>query len=169
MIPLVSFVSNESNTGKTTLLEKVVRILKSKNHRVAVIKHTHHDIETDQPGKDTWRFDKAGADVVIAAGVRKIAVMYKTKEEVALDNIVDMIEDVDIILVEGYKKVPIPKIQVIRGEGNHEPIMEPGELVAIVSDRKLEIDVPHFSLNEVNKLSDFIEGKYIKKKPDLFS
>lgn len=164
MIPIVSFVSCLSNTGKTTLVEKVIQLLKSKNYRVAVVKHAGHDVEIDQPGKDTWRHDRAGADVVVASGARKIAVMHKVKEEVAFDDIVSMVGDVDIILVEGYKKAPLPKIQIIRGEGKHEPITKPGELVAVVSDHKTDIDVPQFGLEQIKELVGFIEEKYIRQE-----
>lgn len=164
MIPIVSFVSSLSNTGKTTLIEKVIQLLKSKNHRIAVIKHAGHDVEIDQPGKDTWRHDKAGADVVVAVGARKIAIMRKVKAEPDIAEVVKMIGDVDIILVEGYKKAPLPKIQIIRGEGSHEPITEPGELIAVVSDRKIAMNIPHFTFNDIGKLVDFIEAKFIKNQ-----
>ena len=86
MVPVVSFVGR-SNSGKTTLLEKVIRALKLRGYRVAVIKHSHHDFDLDQTGKDTWRFAQAGSDAVVISSPQKLALIKKTDHDANLEEL----------------------------------------------------------------------------------
>ena len=99
----VGFIG-QSGTGKTTLMEKVVARLVSRGRRVSAVKSTHHDTDIDQPGKDSWRFRKAGANEVILAGKDRWALMKETPEaEVPLSELLKRLEPADIVMVEGFK------------------------------------------------------------------
>ena len=113
MIPIVSVVG-KSNAGKTTLLEKLIPELKRRGYRVATVKHDAHSFEMDEPGKDTWRHRQAGADVVVISSKDKMAMIRRVDEELSLLEIADTITGVDIILTEGFKRGPAPKIEVSR-------------------------------------------------------
>ena len=96
-IPIISFVGN-SKSGKTTFLEKVVRELKQRGYRVAVIKHSHHDFDIDQPGKDSWRFSQAGSDIVAVSSPNKMAFIEHVDTEITLAQLTKLFTNkIDII------------------------------------------------------------------------
>lgn len=112
-MPAVVSFYGISGTGKTTLIEGAVRELKKLGYRVAVIKHAHHGFEIDLPGKDTWRFDQAGSDIILISSPQRIAVLERVSEERWLPDHLALIGDkVDIVLVEGYKMASKVKIEV---------------------------------------------------------
>lgn len=120
------------------LLEKVIRELKSRNCRVAVIKHSHHDFQMDRPGKDSWRFAQAGSDAVVLSSPNRIAMVQQVDEELSLSHITAWFADkVDIILTEGYKKGAAVKILVTGPEPDPASFSLPEEPLATV--------VPHWS------------------------
>lgn len=160
MIPIVSVVG-KSNVGKTTLLEKLITELKSRGFKVATIKHDAHGFDIDKPGKDTWRHAQAGSDVVIISSPEKFAMISKVESENTLDELMARIENVDIILTEGYKRCNKPKIEVFRSGVYDELICQPEELIAIASDIKLDNNVPCFDLNDPIGLVNLIEQKYL--------
>ncbi len=157
MVPVISIVGY-ANSGKTTLLVKLIGELKCRGHRVAVVKHHHKNIEVDTPGKDTWRHAQAGADIVALAAPGKLAVFEQTEKELSIDEIVTRISGVDIIITEGFKKEKMPKIEVFRCEIHTELITPPQELLAIAGDIRVE-GVPSFSLDDAGGLADFIVEK----------
>ena len=106
-IPVIAFAAY-SGTGKTTLIEKLVRELKNRGLRLAVIKHDGHKFEIDHEGKDSWRFAKAGANITVISSSEKTA--YVEQGELTLEQLLDMIHGVDLILVEGYKNEKLPQI-----------------------------------------------------------
>ena len=108
-------VIGKSGSGKTTLLEKVIRELVGRGYRLAAVKHhSHSNFEIDVPGKDSWRFAQAGSEQVVISAPEKLASYRKLQHEVSLDEITQAIRDVDLILVEGYKKANKPTVEVIR-------------------------------------------------------
>jgi molybdopterin-guanine dinucleotide biosynthesis adapter protein len=134
MVPVVSFVGN-SNTGKTTLIEKVVPELKKLGYRVAVVKHAHHGFEMDQPGKDSWRFAQAGSDLVVIASPQKIVLIEQTDKELYLDKLIPRISDkVDVILTEGYKGYQHPDSVKVEATGSENI----AEIVDLISARVKE-------------------------------
>ena len=164
MIPVISFVG-KSNVGKTTFLEKAVKELKDKGYRVAVIKHDIHGFEIDHPGKDSWRMSQAGSDVVIISSANKMAMIKKTSQELSLDQLEDYIMgEVDIILTEGYKSAEKPKIEISRAEVSGTPLCEEKELVALVTDQRFDLDVPHFTLNDASGVVDLLIEKFLGKQ-----
>lgn len=161
MIPVVSVVG-KSNTGKTTFLEKLITELKKRGYKVAVIKHNVHDFEIDHPGKDTYRHAQAGADAVVIASSHKMAIVKKLDEELSVYEVIDTLGfRYDIILTEGYKRGPFPKIEVSRKEASQELISEESELIAIVTDNVFAIDRPHFGLDDAKGVADFLEARYL--------
>src|SRR5512135_2671562 len=108
---VVSFVAAASNSGKTTLIEKVVRILKTRGLRVAVVKHASAGFDLDKPGKDSWRFQQAGADTVVLVGPERMAVLKTISEEPSLEQLAQCAGNADIVISEGFKRNAKNKIE----------------------------------------------------------
>jgi molybdopterin-guanine dinucleotide biosynthesis protein B len=156
---IVSFVSASSNSGKTTLIEKVVKILKDRGLRVAVIKHAPSGFDLDKPGKDSWRFQQAGADSVILSGSGRIALLRKTDHEPTPDELTGLTgDDVEIVITEGFKKNAMNKIEVFRrGVSGERPLSQNDpSYLALVSDTPFEVAIPCFDLNDAAGVADFI-------------
>ncbi|AHF07749.1 molybdopterin-guanine dinucleotide biosynthesis protein B [Desulfitobacterium metallireducens] len=160
-IPVVSIVARHSNSGKTTLLEKLLREIKKRGWRVAVVKHDAHEFDMDKPGKDSWRFTQAGADVVAISSPYKTAILETRELERTLDEVLERLpDDVDLIFTEGYKHGNKPKIEVFRSAVHQELFSKPEELIAIVSDVQFEVGVPCFDLDDAVGICDFLAEKY---------
>ncbi len=159
MIPVLSIVG-KSDVGKTTLLEKLIRELKRRGYRVATVKHDAHSFELDHPGKDTWRHAQAGSDHVVIASPARIAHIQRVERELTLPEIAATIDDVDIILTEGYKRGPAKKIEVSRAEKGNELLCTREELIAIAADQPFDMDVPQFGLDAAAGLVDLIEQEF---------
>jgi molybdopterin-guanine dinucleotide biosynthesis protein MobB len=166
--PALSFVA-KSGTGKTTLLEKVIALLKERGWRVGVIKHDAHRFDIDHPGKDSFRLTAAGADTMLIASPEKLALVKKHPASPPVNELIaGYFSDVDIVLTEGFKQSGLPKIEVhrrersdallCRGEG-HDPT-----LIAVASDAQLQLDVPLLDLNRPAAVADFIELRFLAKK-----
>ena len=152
-IPVVGFAAY-SGTGKTSLIEKLVRELKSRGIRVAVVKHDGHEFEVDRQGKDSWRFTQAGADVTVVASDSHAA--FLENRSMSAQDILARVQGVDLILVEGYKKECWPKI-LLRREGCLIPEVPKEQLLAVVCDRELPGEkAPCFSWENVMSLADFL-------------
>jgi molybdopterin-guanine dinucleotide biosynthesis adapter protein len=165
MIPVVSFVGRH-NSGKTTFLEKVIKGLKEKGYSVAVIKHHKGGFEVDTQGKDTWRMAQAGSDVVVISSPDKMAMIKKPKQELTLDQVKEMVQDgVDIVISEGYKYDNKPKIEVFRSEVSDRILSDEKDLVALVTDRRFEINIPQYSFDDADGIVELIIEKFLKK-PD---
>ncbi|HYA15399.1 MAG TPA: molybdopterin-guanine dinucleotide biosynthesis protein B [Syntrophales bacterium] len=165
MIPIVSIVGR-SNSGKTTLIEKLIPELVRRGYRVATIKHNIHGFEIDHEGKDSWRHKKAGAKITVIASAHRVAVVEDVDRDYALSELRDhYIRDVDIILSEGYKKNTHPKIEVFRSELKHDLLCtKEDNLIAIVSDRPVDRGVPCLGINDIKGLANFIEDRFLKGK-----
>jgi molybdopterin-guanine dinucleotide biosynthesis protein B len=161
LVHIVSFVAASSNSGKTTLIEKVVRILKARGLRVAVIKHASAGFDLDKPGKDSWRFQQAGADEVILVGPDRMALMKKIKQEPSPQELEKMVPDADIIIHEGFKKAAVNKIEVFRhGISGDQPLcMNNASYLALVSDKPFDVSIPRFDLNDANGVAEFLVKK----------
>ncbi len=162
-IPIVSIVG-KSSAGKTTLLEKIIPELIKRGYRVATIKHDVHRFEIDHEGKDSWRHKKAGAHTTVISSPLQVALVEDVDHDQTLDEIrKEYIKRVDIILTEGYKGNPFPKIEVFRSELMRTPLCKKEDnLLAIASDIKLDIGVPCFDINDSQSLADLIENKFLK-------
>lgn len=158
---VVSFVSASSNSGKTTLIEKLVPILKARGLRVAVIKHASAGFDLDKPGKDSWRFQQAGADAVILAGPGRLALMKKAEKEPSPEELERLAGDVDIILYEGFKRRARNKIEVFRSgvSGEHPLCKDDPSYLALVTDAPVDAPIPRFDLNDAEGVARFIASK----------
>jgi len=165
MIPIVSIVG-KSNSGKTTLIEKLIAELNRREWRVATIKHNRHGFEIDHEGKDSWRHRKAGAVTTVLVSPQQIAVMEDVDADYELTEIRERyIRNADIILAEGYKGNPHPKIEVFRSELRHERLCGPEDnLIALAGDRSVSAEVPWFDWNDVTGIADLIESRFLPRK-----
>ena len=155
-IPIIGF-SAYSGTGKTTLIEKLILSLKSKNIRLAVIKHDAHNFDIDHEGKDSWRFSNAGADIMLISSDTKTAMVEQRKR--TFQQNIDMIHDVDLILVEGYKQENIPKIGICRKAAKKGLPFSPEDYIAIATDDdaiKSNTSTPCFALDDIDGLVQLI-------------
>lgn len=162
-VPIISVVG-KSGAGKTTFLEQVVAELKRRGRRVAVIKHDIHGFEMDQPGKDSWRYAQAGADAVIVSSPEKFALIQRVPRERTVDELAALLgRDVEIVLTEGYKRGPKPKVEISRAAVSHELLCSATELVALVTDQDFPArpdlaGVPRFALDDAAGVADLLES-----------
>jgi molybdopterin-guanine dinucleotide biosynthesis protein B len=164
VIPIISVVGR-SNSGKTTLLEKLIRLLVARGWRVGTIKHHFHGpVEVDTPGKDSWRHRQAGASAAALSSRDTLFVVRQVAGEVPLEVIAHRgLFDVDLILTEGFRSGPMPKIEVNRAALGVPLLCTAGDaLVAVVADWSTGAAVPHFGLEAIPELADFLERQYLK-------
>ncbi len=163
---VVSFVAAASNSGKTTLIEKVVQILKSCGLRVAVIKHASGGFDLDRSGKDSWRFQEAGADAVVLVGPERMALMKKLEHEPSARELAGLVSDADIVIQEGFKQNAKNKIEVFRhGVSGERPLcMDDASYLALVSDKPFDVKIPRFDLDDAEGVAEFIVGKFSRTR-----
>ncbi len=161
-IPVLGFAAY-SGTGKTTLLTRLIPLLKHKELRLGLIKHSHHNFEIDQPGKDSHRLRTAGADTVLLVSRQRRAIIseFTKPEEPRLDEQIRHLDqsELDLILVEGFKMENFPKIEIHR-PALHKPLLYPHDpsVIAIVSDEKLDLPehLTALDLNQPERVADFV-------------
>ena len=164
-IPLIGFAAF-SGTGKTTLLLKLLPLLKQAGLRIAVVKHAHHAFELDRPGKDSYRLRAAGADEMLVAGRCRIGWIRECADSGHEPKLVDALEildpeALDLVLVEGFKAEDFPKIELHR-PALGRPLLFPGDsnIVAVATDGGTLAQepgkLPHLSLNEPAQIAEFI-------------
>lgn len=170
-IPILGFAAF-SGTGKTTLLAQLIPVLKSHGLRIGLIKHSHHNFEIDKPGKDSFRLRAAGASPVmlISKSRRAIITEITPEQEPRLDDQLKIFDQsgVDLILVEGFKAEPFPKIELHRPALN-KPLLYPDDphIIAIASDCALETP-PHLARLDINQpemIAEFILNQVMRKTP----
>ncbi|WP_455426313.1 molybdopterin-guanine dinucleotide biosynthesis protein MobB [Dryocola sp. LX212] len=162
MVPLLAFAA-WSGTGKTTLLKLLISLLNKKGIRPGLIKHTHHDVDVDRPGKDSYELRKAGAAQTIVANQNRWALMTETPEQEELDlcRLASRMDStsLDVILVEGFKHEAIPKILLYRaqvGRGLDELLID-SNVIAIASDIAIpETELPVLNINSPEEIADFV-------------
>jgi len=165
MIPIISIVG-KSDSGKTTLIEKLLPELTSRGYRIATVKHDTHGFEVDREGKDSWRHKRAGAHTVVISSPTKVALIRDVEKDLTLEEIRQrLIHDVDLILSEGYKKDVQAKIEVFRKEKYKELLCtKEDNLIAIASNQPFDNGVPCFDLEDMKGLGDFIEKEVLRKE-----
>jgi molybdopterin-guanine dinucleotide biosynthesis protein B len=148
-----------SGSGKTTLIEQLIPLFIGRGLAVSLIKHAHHTFEIDQPGKDSFRHRKAGCTEVLVTSSRRWALIHELRgaPEPPLEELVKRMSPCDLLLVEGFKREGIPKLEVFRAEVG-EPLIHPHDqnIVAIASDKRVETALPQFDLNRPTAIADFI-------------
>ncbi|MFH0768087.1 MAG: molybdopterin-guanine dinucleotide biosynthesis protein B [Chloroflexota bacterium] len=167
MSAIVSIIG-KSESGKTTLVEKLIGELKSRGYRVATIKHAQ-DMDIDRPGTDSWRHIQAGSEATVVSSQDKLVLIKPTDSDATLDDLAPLFgEDYDIILAEGFKQDDAPKIEVHR-KGSGQPLSDIKKLIAIATDEPLETKARQFSLSDVKGLVDLLEEGFIKPQGDRLS
>lgn len=153
-------IAGYSGSGKTTLIEKLIPVLTARGLRVSLIKHAHHSFDVDQPGKDSWRHRHAGCAEVLITSSRRWALMHELRgaPEPTLPELVQHLAACDLVLIEGYKREAIPKLEVHR-EVVGEPLLFPHDkhITAVASDATVETSLPQFSLDDVAGIAAFIQ------------
>lgn len=150
-----------SGSGKTTLIEKVIPVFVQRGLQVSLIKHAHHTFDVDHPGKDSYRHRQAGATEVLVTSSRRWVLMHELRggKEPSFEEQIAHLSPCDLLIVEGFKYAPIPKLEVWR-RVTGEPMLHPNDphIVAVASDEKVEAKVPVLDLNAHEAIADFILG-----------
>jgi molybdopterin-guanine dinucleotide biosynthesis protein B len=151
-------VTGWKNSGKTTLVERLVAEFVRRGWRVNTVKHAHHDVDIDQPGTDSARHRAAGATEVALVGGLRYAIM-REQGEPALAEVLARLSPADLVLIEGYKREPHPKIEVRAGRGESMAAKDPA-IVAIAADTTpAETHLPWFRRDDISAIADFIAGR----------
>ncbi len=155
---IFSFVAACSNSGKTTLIEKIVPILRRQGVRIAVIKHASAGFDLDKPGKDSWRLKRAGAATVVLIGPEQMAVMKEIEGEPAPKELEQWTADADIVIQEGFRQQALNRIEVFRyGVSGTRPLaLDDPSFLALVSDRHYDVNIPFFDLNNAEGIATFL-------------
>lgn len=146
------------NSGKTSLMERLVAEITGRGFSVSTVKHVHHSVDLDQPGKDTFRHRQAGAREVVLASADRLAILVEHRgPEPELPAVLARLAPVDLVLVEGYKRDAHRKIEVWRAETG-QPLIQPGDplVQAVATDSSLTLPVPVLGLNDTQAVADFI-------------
>lgn len=155
-IPVISFVGT-SNSGKTTLLVEVVKQLKLRGYRVAVVKHSHHDFDIDQPGKDSWRFTQAGSNLVAISSPSKVALVEQVEVEPTLSQLAEQVKGkADILLVEGYKNGNNAKVLLKRREPDRQDLYLKEEPLLTISASPSVLGTLEFNDKDVGNLINLL-------------
>lgn len=148
-----------SGSGKTTLIEQLLPRLRGRGLRVSLIKHAHHAFDIDKPGKDSYRHREAGASEVMIASDQRWVLMHELRNEpeLSLSELVGRFSPCDLVLVEGYKREPIAKLEVHRPSLG-KALLFPNDpaIVAIASDERIDTELPWFDLNQVDAIADYV-------------
>ena len=154
-----------SGTGKTTLIKEIIKILKELDYRVSVIKHAHHDFDIDLPGKDSYEIRKSGAENMLVSSKNRWALMHENNyhDELSLVDLIGKLDNLkyDLILIEGFKTEPFPKIELYREEINKNRglLSESDEnIVAIATESatKLNTNLIVLDINKPQNIVNFI-------------
>lgn len=152
-------IAGWSGSGKTTLLEKLIPQLTARGLKVSVIKHAHHGFDIDRPGKDSWRHREAGASEVLLSCNDRWALMHerRAEPEPTLGELLGHLSPCDLVLIEGFKQEPVPKLEVHRPAHGKPPLFaERGDIVAVATDAEIEAPIPVLPLNDSAAIADFV-------------
>ena len=152
-------IAGYSGSGKTTLLEKLLPQLTARGLKVSVIKHAHHGFDIDRPGKDSYRHREAGATEVLLSCGDRWALMHERREEPepTLNELLGHLSPCDLVLIEGFKQEPVPKLEVYRPENGKPPLFpERSDIVAVASNVALATSLPRLALDDVAAIADFV-------------
>src|SRR5581483_10037058 len=162
-IPILCFVGR-SNSGKTTLIERVIPELVRAGYRVATIKHAGHGFDLDTEGKDSWRHKRAGASSVMVLSKGSLAMFSDVSYQIGVEELRDRFLDasIDLVIAEGWRSEGYPKIVVLRDHVGEVPFSPEG-LLAVVSNKPVDLDVPCLDPDDVKGVSDLIIRSFPKR------
>ncbi len=160
-VPLLGFCA-WSGTGKTTLLKRLVPLLRQQGLALAVVKHAHHSFDIDQPGKDSYELRAAGAEQVLVASRNRVALVREVPEEAAEPGLQEVLHcldpaGLDLVLVEGYKHAPLPKIELHRGDPG-KPLLYPDDrhIIAVATDKPLATALRQLDIDRPEQVAAFV-------------
>ena len=160
--PVVSFIARP-NHGKTTVIEKLIPELVERGLKIGTIKHHVHHFEMDKPGKDTWRHKQAGAHTVALSSPTGVGVICDVTSDSSIEELVARyFSGMDLVITEGYKTGPMPKIEVFRKEISDSPLdNRDATWVAFVTDTTMDSDLPQFGCGDISVLASFLVDSFI--------
>lgn len=156
---IVFGIAGWSGSGKTTLIEKLIPELRHRSLSVSVIKHAHHGFDLDRPGKDSYRHREAGASQVLMLSGQRWVLMHELRDapEPTLEEQLRLLSPCDVVLIEGFKAAPVPKIEVYRPENGKPPLwVDNPHIVAVAAATPPDTGLPVLPLNEPAPIVDFI-------------
>ena len=148
-----------SGSGKTSLVEQLIPRLTGRGLRVSVIKHAHHSFDVDRPGKDSFRHRHAGASEVLVSSSARWALIRELRgePELRLNDLIERLSPCDLVLIEGFKREPIPKLEVHRAAANTPPLFtDDPTIVALVTDTDITTQLPRFGLEDYDAIAGFV-------------
>ena len=151
------------NSGKTTLMARLLEEFTARGFTVSALKHAHHSFDIDHPGRDSYRFREAGARQVALVSPKRWALMHELREEEkpSLEEVLSHLGPCDLVLIEGYKGGPFPKVEARSARSlTREPLSEDDpDIVAVATENGERAGaLPHFDINDVAAIADFIAG-----------
>lgn len=154
-------IAGWKNSGKTTMTERLVAAITARGFRVATVKHAHHAFDIDHEGTDSHRHRTAGAVETALVSGRRWAVMHELRDEAepSLEEILARLSPCDLVLVEGYKREPLPKLELRRAAASHGEPLSPGDphVIAIASDSAVaDTALPVYHLDDIDDIASFI-------------
>ena len=159
--PYLVAITGCSGSGKTRLIEQVVPLLRKRGLKVGAIKHAHDRVDLDVPGKDSWRYLKAGADAVAVVGPRQLLLMRRTAAEGGLQEALKSLSaELELILLEGFHEAKVPQIAVADRAG---ALRHGRRVIAVVSRRPVNRRVRQFRPSQIKELAAFIEGEWMRQ------
>lgn len=163
-VPIVSFVGR-SNSGKTTLIQRVIPELVRAGYKVATVKHAGHGFDLDTEGKDSWRHKRAGASSVVVLSKGSMAMFADVSDQMKVEEVRDRFLDhtYDLIIAEGWKHEGYPKIVIVREQIGEIPVSTEG-LLAVVSDKPVDLSVPLFGLDDVAGVAALIMKQFPRSR-----
>jgi molybdopterin-guanine dinucleotide biosynthesis protein B len=162
MPPIVAIVGH-SQSGKTTLIEKLIPEMISRGYRVATVKHTHHHVVPDDTEKDSYRHLQAGGAAVVLSSPRSVVMTKAAAGETSLEEIAYLLgEEYDLVIAEGYKQNgSVPKIEIHRKAAG-DLLADVPNLIAVASDERLPDKIKQLNLDDISGIADLIQGSVIK-------
>jgi molybdopterin-guanine dinucleotide biosynthesis protein B len=152
-------IAGYSGSGKTTLIEKLIPLFTGDGLRVSLIKHAHHRFDIDHPGKDSYRHRNAGCSEVMVTSKQRWALMHELRgePEPTMEEMIKLIAPCDLLLIEGYKREPLDKLEVYRSTLG-EPLLFPQDprIIAIAGDQRVGAELPQFNVDDVPAIAGFI-------------
>lgn len=162
-IPILCFVGR-SNSGKTTLIERLIPELVKAGYKIATVKHAGHGFDLDTEGKDSWRHKRAGASTVMVLSKGSLAMFADVNDDIKVSELRDRFLDqsLDLIIAEGWKSEGFPKIVVVRDQLGEVPVSQDG-MIAVLSNKKLDVEVPLIDPDDIPALAALIVRHFPKR------
>lgn len=169
-MPPILRIVGKSGVGKTRVIETLLPELQKRGYQVATMKHHIHRFNLDIPGKDSWRHAQAGAEAVLLSSPEETVLMKRANHDASPEELARLLgSDYDLILAEGFKSSPGPRIEVHRKEAGPDLLTPPEALAAVVTDEPLNLPVWQCSFEEMPRLAEFLEETFLQRQEDKAS